>query len=676
MITMPMILFRNRLFCAISTKPGAAYRMMASLFHRNYKTVFLRLALAPLAFAATSCSESPPSVEKGALPTDSAQLQEIFTGEIIRFPKTTLSGDEQQYLRQVVRDYRMVFNEEQDLLQGGGGAADTRKHVIRWSLEYALVLLGSGDEVYRQRALRVIDRVLAQQVTDPASRHYGNWPKFLEEPLVDNQRADGNQADFIAWTLLEMLHSHAEQLPEDLQSRMKDALHVAGNYIKKRTIRPTYTNAYAMGFLNLIGIGEMLDLPELRQIGREHLRDFHRLTLDQGSYTEYHSPNYTVLVLNILYTFLQWVEDPQSLGMASDLYRFTWQYIGNQYHVPTRQWAGPHSRNRGGEEILSAGYAALLSAAIQGEKPEAIPPGSHGAASNLNRRHAVPEALRPLFNESRPREHVTTYWRVSETARELAPDSDISFDFETDIIGTTYLGERFALGTVNRGQFWEQRRNLLAHWSVDESVGYMQLEFLKDGFPFATVQHFAVQAENRTLVAANFATDGGDKHLYLDSIRGRFTASDLRLRLNFGGAGGKFQVTRDEATPETIKVRSGDIVFQFQAPVAFVDGEEGRWEHRRHSGNLWVDLVFHKGEKKLFDLDKVADSFIGLALLIHEVNQEETLGAIEFSTANERLSLDWDGLSLSVPTRPGVGKQLQKDYDASVRGQSRRILHQ
>ena len=92
------------------------------------------------------------------------------------------------------------------------------------------------------------------------------------------------------------------------------------------------------------------------------------LTLDQGSYTEYQSPNYTIVVLDVLYRLLAWVENPEARSMGLELYRETWRQIATQYHPPSQQGAGPQLRNRGGQEILSDGKAWMIRARSGGHE--------------------------------------------------------------------------------------------------------------------------------------------------------------------------------------------------------------------------------------------------------------------------------------------------------------------
>ena len=112
-----------------------------------------------------------------------------------------------------------------------------------------------------------------------------------------------------------------------------------------------------MGILNLIAIGERYDRRDLVDKGLHDLRSIRKLTLDQGSYREYQSPNDTTLVIDVVYRLLAWAENQEARAMGLELYRETWRQIATQYHPPSQQWAVPQLRNRGGEEILSDGKA-------------------------------------------------------------------------------------------------------------------------------------------------------------------------------------------------------------------------------------------------------------------------------------------------------------------------------
>ena len=204
--------------------------------------------------------------------------------------------------------------------------------------------------------------------------------------------------------------------------------------------------------------------------------------------------------------------------MIGSLYHRAWEEVAHHFHPPTRQWAGPHSRAY--HTLLSEEHQAMI------ERSVSLP---------LN--WGVKDS-RPSIDEHRlptpcPDDLAVFFQR-------LATPTERVIQFVAGppaVIGTTYLTNQFVLGSVSRGDLWNQRRALSAYRGTPESPGYCLIRLLHDGYDFAAAQFFSVQKENGVLAGINFASDGGDTHVNLDRLKdGRLRASDLRLRLEFGGA--------------------------------------------------------------------------------------------------------------------------------------------
>jgi|GEM_PF-5481024 len=587
------------------------------------------------------------------------------------------TDEELAFIRACANNEHMEFDPERGVLLGGEG--NPKKGVVRWSVEYATVLMDAQEPAKLERALQILEVTLPTQYRNPGDTYHGNFPKFLEEPIVPGQRFDGNQADFIAMALLAILNRHEDRLPQPMKDRMREALLLAAEYIESRTIRATYTNAYFMGILNLLAIGERYDRPDFQEAGLEHLRKIHELTMDQGSYTEYQSPNYTTLVLDILHHLLAWVENPEARQLGLDLYRETWRQIASQYHPPSGQWAGPNLRNRGGEEILSDGKAWMIRRAVEDGK--GIPPGtvepSRKTVDLVRLPHRVPPDLRASFLElPGAKEVVQSYFTATPASRKYLPDDyEDQHDFVTDTIGTTWLHPRFAFGTANRGHFARDRRGIMAHWGTPERAGAMIIQFYKDGIPFCAPQHFAVQRQGRALYAVNIANNGGDTHWFLDRINGTFRAKDLRLSFEFMGLGKDATIRILDKESRIAEVASGDITFRIHVPVALFDGNEVDLKlGRPQSDRKTLDLVLHTGGGKDFDLRGFTDTAIGMALAVDADEEVTSFDALEASLQEHRLTLDWDGLHLSIPTLPDKDIALQRSFESSVDGQNRKLL--
>ena len=139
-------------------------------------------------------------------------------------------------------------------------------HVTRDSLDYALELLETKNPERLARAERVLDRMLSIQEADPASKWYGLWGYYLEEPAPKMSPADFNWADFNGATLLMIEARHGARLPADLQARVKRAIHHCAISIRRRNVAMSYTNIAVQGTFVTLAAANLLKDPELNRL--------------------------------------------------------------------------------------------------------------------------------------------------------------------------------------------------------------------------------------------------------------------------------------------------------------------------------------------------------------------------------------------------------------------------
>ncbi len=464
-------------------------------------------------------------------------------------------------------------------------------HRTRDSLVYAVALLDSGDPNRLERAEQILDRVIDLQDQDPASRTYGIWSWFLEEPLSQMSPPDWNWADFCGTQLLQVAIDHMARLPKELQVKVRQSILHAARSIRRRNVGPGYTNIAIMGTYVTLVAGERFDDRELLDYGKQRLQRFRDYTEEKGSFSEYNSPTYTVVAINELTRILAHVQDGESKRLVEDLTRFGWYHLARRFHAPTRQWAGPHSRS----------YATLL-------RPSTlafIQRGTDGAVRFLSEAEAYesidahripvtcPEDLLPYFvSLSEPREEIEAF---------VVNPAD-----EHDLIGRTYLHPDFALGSINCGDLWNQRRPLVAYWNRPDGPAAMRVRFLHDGYDYASASLFTIQDEADALAAVVFATDRGDTHISLDRIaNGTIQARDLRLRLQFEGAVDDLTLPDRVSVGDPITFRSGRIEARFCVHAAQIDDLPVRMETGRDADGAWVDVVLYNGVPREFDFNKI-----------------------------------------------------------------------
>ncbi len=503
-------------------------------------------------------------------------------------------------------------------------------HPTRESLQYVVELLDTHDSQWLGRATAVIERVLGLQDTDPSSRTYGIWSWFLEEPLAKMSPPDWNWADFCGRELLQVKLRHAARMPDATMQRIDQAILHAAESIRRRNVRPGYTNICALGGYVTLVAGEQLRREDFKMYGLDRLTGLLDHVRHQGGFSEYNSPPYAMVTLHAFSETIRDSTDLRARTVAGDLMRLVWEEIAEHYHSPTRQWAGPHSRAY--HTLLRPSTLELIERSTA-ESPATIA----GAVAPT----PCPDDLRPRFGPlAEPRQLRKVWVRATED--------------QPGIAGTTYLHPDFALGSINRGDLWNQRRPLLLYAANASAPAYLRVRFLHDGYDFSAAQIYCAQQAGHVIAAINFATDGGDRHVSLDRMTdGVFTARDLRLRFELGGSARDLKPDLPSIVSNPVLVRIGEMPIRIEVPHARFGELTGSWRYtpadpRADEPTGGLDVVFHQGLPRGFRLADMPEAALALGVIIGDGEAPN----MTVEKAGERLSIRQGTLSLSTAARP------------------------
>lgn len=522
-------------------------------------------------------------------------------------------------------------------------------HPTRDSLNYAVALLDTGDPELLRRAEGILRRVIALQDQNPESKTYGIWSWFLEEPLDRMSPPDWNWADFCGVQLLQVALDHRHRLSPELAAQVDAAIKHAARSIRRRNVGPGYTNIALMGTYVTLVAAELYQLDDLRDYSLQRLQTFHAYTMKARAFSEYNSPTYTLVALKELARLRQHARDVEARRLVEDIYQLAWEEIAQHFHAPTRQWAGPHSRAY--RTLLPVETLTLIQRSTEGRVRflAAEPPTSLDE-------HRLPSPC--------PRDLEGHFARLDEP-RELVKTF---VQAEPPIIGTTWLHPQFALGSINRGDFWNQRRALVAYWGTAERPSYLHVRFLHDGYDFAAAQCFSVQRGGDVLAGVNFATDGGDTHPSLDRIKqATIRARDLRLRFEFGGAAGQASLAAPKTLDESAELKFGDLRLRLSVLYARFGETADRWGSGRNETNqtAWLDVVLYSGGPKEVRLGELEEAVVGLALSFSTRPTQSPRAKASIQNGRLQLALETSWLSLALPVRPGRIADLQKNVSAT-----------
>ncbi|TVY05432.1 hypothetical protein [Paenibacillus cremeus] len=528
-------------------------------------------------------------------------------------------------------------------------------HPTRDALVYALALLDSGVQEHVQRASEIIEKVIGLQDQNPESRTYGIWSWFLEEPLAMMAPPDWNWADFCGKRLVLAAQRHAGVLDSALQEQIRQALFCACGAIIKRDVGPGYTNIAIMGAFVTLLTGEVYGHQSYADYGLERLRKFSRYTKELGTFQEYNSPTYTIIAIEELSSIHTSVSHAEAKELSAELLDVAWRMLAEHFHVPSKQWSGPHSRSYS-TVMTPASYSFLQLA-------------SRGALAMLAEEQLVynldwygndiqcPEPYLPAFREE----------VFLKTIRQPIAKDESGAALNT---ATTYLNGPLSLGTYSKDVMWNQRRNLLAYIAEGEDrFSYVHLRFLRDGYDYSSAVFTSVQEESEVLFGIGFCTNGGNTHIGLDPIDGTVDAADLRLRFEIGGSLERVEeeALADDAEAATVHIAGHAMTVR--TLFAAFDGERPRWELTRDGQKLCLDYVVYSGsdsgssERKTFDFRTMEQALLLFALRF-SVGAGGPLDATAMISGTEALaeSKTRSGavLQLALPLKPGEKRDMMR----------------
>ena len=489
-------------------------------------------------------------------------------------------------------------------------------HPTRDALQYASALLASGEDERIARAAEILRQVIALQDQNPESKTYGIWSWYLEETLDQMSPPDWNWADFCGVQLLSAWIESRDLLEPSLQDAVRDSILHAGRSIQRRNMGPHYTNIAMMGTYVTMVAGERLKDAGLLDYARGYLRRLHEYVMDQGSLTEYNSPTYTIVALAELSRMRMHFQDPDDQRLVEAIHRLAWRHAADHFHPPTRQWAGPQSRCYETDLRRRPATLAFLETAI-GRPGKLLVQNPLPLSLDYSRLTlACPGELRDRFfvlQESRT---------VVETfIKKTGPR-------EKNVVGVTCLTPPFTYGSVNLGDFWRQRRPLLAYWGTVADPAYLQVRFLHDDYDFCSAIPLTQQNQNRSLTLVLFATDFGDTHPNLDMVKEQtIRARDLRLRFEIGGSVQSVAISRHDQPSDHFLIEDREVAVCL-APGECRFGEVPvTWQTSRKGDSHFIDAVcFQSDSPREIHLNELRKAFLSFTFSFH-VKSDATLDA-------------------------------------------------
>ncbi len=505
-------------------------------------------------------------------------------------------------------------------------------HPTRQSLSYALALFDHQGEREIQRARKILDRILDLQDRNPHSPTCGIWSWFLEEPLDKMDPPDYNWADFCGTTLIQIYLYHKDRLGAVLSQRLLAGLELAAEAIRRRNVGPGYTNIALMGTYVVLLSGIILRREDLYRYGMERLLRFAAYTRQRGAFSEYNSPTYTIVALDILELLNKHLGHTSSGETIRELHHFAWRHLLRRFHQPTRQIGGPHSRC----------YSTLLRSSALAFIQRSIPPT---VQIQYMPEEEVWTCSDALHWQDRIPDDLLGYLQAPEHVRVESELLIRGGADPHDVLATTYLHPHYIFGSVNIGDFWNQRRPVIAYWRHRHGVAAWRLRCLHDDYDFSAADCYSLQVRNVIGVGMGFSHDRGDRHITLDRRSdGLLTLQDLRFRLQLEGDIDhlRWEQSGQDSVP-SYRFSDETVVVDVYCPFACWDDDPDSVTFELLPDGSGFDIVLFHGEPRTLSWRELAASGAALIIQMRESGEPDRLDPRRISVAkvDSQLAVQW-----------------------------------
>jgi hypothetical protein len=213
-------------------------------------------------------------------------------------------------------------------------------HSVVESAALAESLMRDNSENQTVIVEKIIAAVLDCQITDEDDPHFGNFLWEKESEVVE----DLNAIEFMMFRLIPLLAEFSDRLAPATRDRMHIAIRNGMTAIARIDVDLMYTNIVLKDICNSILGGELLGEIEIAERGYMKLRRWFDRTRNSGIPTEYNSPPYTGLAIEVLGRLASNTTDEDTRVLATVATARIALSAGLRINPETRRWAGPFGR--------------------------------------------------------------------------------------------------------------------------------------------------------------------------------------------------------------------------------------------------------------------------------------------------------------------------------------------
>lgn len=506
--------------------------------------------------------------------------------------------------------------------------ADMDVHPVASSASYASQLM--IKEKNYEIALKIFNKILPLQDQDPKSPYFGVFPWYMEEPVAQMNPPDFNMANFNAKEMILVMKMEAHAIAEETAEKMKKAILNACECILRRNEGTQYTNIAIMDVLVTVAGGELLGEERFKDYGRKKIKRFMNFIRGHHSVSEYNSPCYSIIAVNDLGTLLKIVEDEETIRVAEEANDFIWKMLSEHFDYESLQLTGPQSRAYHDYVDFSFIKTVGRACGIDFTKHKKF-------FTYFTHEEAEAFHQEDCHYPTCPKEYIPYFKGEKKviSVRKMVMDGYNYPWFEFAQVATNYKQENFSIGTMNRAEFWNQRRPFLGYIKSAGKDYCFRVKCYHDGFDYSSSDLHCIQDRGRVLGNVNFSTDRGDTHIGLDQIKNAsISAEDLRLSFEFIGDPKeiRFNKTKEGADFEINGTRVRINIY-----LKVFGNEETVDEIIESEDKISYSIVFYRGKRKTIQFTQIEKAFVGFTVEIGTIEG----GKLEYDEIGEMIETKW-----------------------------------
>lgn len=205
---------------------------------------------------------------------------------------------------------------------------------------FDFALSASASNWHPDRVERALELAARKQDRDPRSRTYGNFAWYWKDERPD----DLNAVEFCMQKGILVWMRYRDRLTPPARDHLDELIRFGLEGVRRRGVKPGYTNIFLMHCWNLMAIGEATGRPDVAQEGYQTLDDWLRYTAKNGI-SEFLSPTYYGVDLECLGLIVRHIRQEEARKKAETALRLFWTDIAANWFEPGARLGGAHSRD-------------------------------------------------------------------------------------------------------------------------------------------------------------------------------------------------------------------------------------------------------------------------------------------------------------------------------------------